>query len=124
MLKKFFASVLLFSALNVMLYEVCAENVIILDSVDGAESEYEVTQLLRVELMGDSIRFIDKDGTIAVQVYKYDYTQLTIEEKEPAAVKEPATDTPKPVAKKVLINGRIYIIFGDKTYLISGQEVK
>ncbi len=41
MLKKFFASILLFSALNVMLYEVCAENVIILDSVDGAESEYE-----------------------------------------------------------------------------------
>lgn len=28
MLKKFFASILLFSALNVMLYEVCAENVI------------------------------------------------------------------------------------------------
>lgn len=32
MLKKFFASILLFSALNVMLYEVCAENVIILDT--------------------------------------------------------------------------------------------
>ena len=41
MLKKFFSSILLFSALNVMLYEVCAENVIILDSVDGAESEYK-----------------------------------------------------------------------------------
>ncbi|MBQ6766199.1 MAG: hypothetical protein IJP50_04240 [Paludibacteraceae bacterium] len=113
MTKNFFAAMLLFSTLYVLSSDVYAEDVIILESADGAESEYETEQLLRVELMGDSIRFIDKDGTIAAQVYKYDYTQLTIEEKEPVAVKEPATDTPKPVAKKVLINGRIYITFGD-----------
>lgn len=113
MTKNFFTAILLFSTLYVLSSDVYAEDVIILESADGAESEYETEQLLRVELMGDSIRFIDKDGTIAAQVYKYDYTQLTIEEKEPVAVKEPATDTPKPVAKKVLINGRIYITFGD-----------
>lgn len=124
MLKKFFTTILLFSATYILLSEVSAENVIILESVDGAESEYETEQLLRVEFLGDSIRFIGKDETIAAQVYKFDYKQLTIEEKEPVAVTEPATDNPKPVAKKVLINGRIYIIFGDKTYLISGQEIK
>ena len=114
-------SALSFTLSNINIY---AENLIILESIEDTESEYEVENLLSVELMGDSIRFIGKDETIAAQVYKYDYKQLTIEEKEPVTVTGPATDHTKPVAKKVLINGRIYIIFGDKTYLISGQEVK
>lgn len=123
MTKNFFAAMLL-SALSFTLSNIYAENLIILESIEGTESEYEVENLLRVELDGDSIRFIGKDGTIAAQVYKYDYVQLTVEEKEPVAVNEPANSYQKPTAKKVLINGRIYIIFGDKTYLISGQEVK
>ncbi|MBQ6732221.1 MAG: hypothetical protein IJR06_03775 [Paludibacteraceae bacterium] len=44
MLKKFFTTVLLFSATYILLSEVSAENVIILESVDGAESEYETEQ--------------------------------------------------------------------------------
>lgn len=123
MTKNFFAAMLL-SALSFTLSNIYAENLIILESIEGTESEYEVENLLRVELMGDSIRFIGKDGTVAAQVYKYDYVQLTVEEKEPVAVQEAANSFQKPVAKKVLINGRVYIIFGDKTYLISGQEVK
>lgn len=112
MTKNFFAAMLL-SALSFTLSNIYAENLIILESIEDTESEYEVENLLRVELMGDSIRFIGKDETIAAQVYKYDYKQLTVEEKEPVAVTEPATDHTKPVAKKVLINGRIYITFGD-----------
>ena len=112
MTKNFFAAMLL-SALSFTLSNIYAENLIILESIEDTESEYEVENLLRVEFWGDSIRFIGKDETIAAQVYKYDYKQLTVEEKEPVAVTEPANDNPKPVAKKVLINGRIYITFGD-----------
>lgn len=112
MTKNFFAAMLL-SALSFTLSNIYAENLIILESIEDTESEYEVENLLRVEFLGDSIRFIGKDETIAAQVYKYDYKQLTVEEKEPVAVTEPANDNPKPVAKKVLINGKIYIIFGD-----------
>ena len=104
---------MLLSALSFTLSNIYAENLIILESIEDTESEYEVENLLRVEFWGDSIRFIGKDETIAAQVYKYDYKQLTVEEKEPVAVTEPANDNPKPVAKKVLINGRIYITFGD-----------
>ncbi|MBO7367030.1 MAG: hypothetical protein J6U24_00315, partial [Paludibacteraceae bacterium] len=76
MLKKFFASVLLFSALNVMLYEVCAENVIILDSVDGAESEYETVKTYSVDYVSSnpyaliqkivSLRFVTKETLYTV----------------------------------------------------------
>ncbi len=112
MTKNFFAAMLL-STLSFTLSNIYAENLIILESIEDTESEYEVENLLRVDFWGDSIRFIGKDETIAAQVYKYDYKQLTVEEKEPVAVEEAATHSHEPVAKKVLINGRIYIIVGD-----------
>ena len=100
-----------------------AENVVRLEPIAGIKTEYQVTDLLRVELIGDSIRFIAADGTLTAEVYKYNYVKLTIADK-PEGI-EPVTDNPSPVtAQKVLINGQVYILFGDKAYLINGTEVR
>ena len=100
-----------------------AENVVRLEPVAGTASEYNVVELLRVELIGDSIRFIASGGSVAAEVYKYDYVKLTIADK-PTGI-EPVTDNPSPVtAQKVLINGQVYILFGDKAYRIDGTEVR
>lgn len=115
---------LLLSALSVPFSAASAENVIKLEAVSGTESEYSVAQLLCVELMGDSIRFINTDGTVAAEVYKYDYVKLTVEEVEPSSL-ETVSDKPSPAtARKVLIDGRVYILFGDKVYLMNGAEVR
>ena len=98
-----------------------AENVVRLEPAAGTASEYSVSELLRVELMGDSIRFIAADGTVTAEVYKYDYVKLTIADK-PEAIETPA-NSQEPMAKKVLINGQVYILFGDKAYRIDGSSV-
>ena len=88
------------------------------------KTEYQVTDLLRVELMGDSIRFIAADGTVAAEVYKYDYVKLTVADKEPTAIEEPSAISNQPSAQKVLIDGQVYILFGDKAFDLRGQKVK
>jgi len=104
--------------------DVWAEDVLRLEPSSGAETEFEVLQLLRVELMGDSIRFLETDGSLAAQVYKYDYRRLVVASKETPTGAESMTQKPSDGAKKVMINGQVYIIFGDKAYLISGAEVR
>jgi hypothetical protein len=100
-----------------------AEDVVKLEPLVGAASEYSVAELLRVELMGDSIRFIADDGSVVAEVYKYDYVKLTIAD-QPEGI-DSVTGNPSPVtAQKVLINGQVYILFGDKAYLITGTEVR
>ena len=100
-----------------------AENVVRLEPAAGTASEYSVSELLRVELMGDSIRFIAADGTVTAEVYKYDYVKLTIADM-PEAI-EPVTDNPSPVsAQKILRDGQVYILFGDKAYRIDGAIVR
>ena len=118
--------ILVFSLLSLSVAVFClsAENVVRLEPAAGTGSEYSVTELLRVELIGDSIRFIATDGTVAAEVYKYDYVKLTIADKKPTGI-EPVTDNPSPVtARKILLNGQVYILFGDKAYLIDGTEVR
>ena len=100
-----------------------AEDVVRLESITGAESEYSVAQLLRVELMGDSIRFIASDGSVTAEVYKYDYVKLTIAD-QPEGIEEPSEVSHQPSAQKIVRDGRIYILFGDKAYLITGTEVR
>ena len=100
-----------------------AEDVVRLESITGAESEYSVAQLLRVELMGDSIRFIASDGSVTAEVYKYDYVKLTISD-QPTAIEEPIANSQEPIATKIIHNGQVYILFGDKAYLINGAEVR
>ena len=87
-------------------------------------SEYSVAELLRVELSGDSIRFIGTDGTLVAEVYKYDYVQLNIAD-NPTAV-EQTVNSQEPTAKcqKLIKNGQVYILFGDKLYNISGNKIK
>ena len=124
MTKKIFAAALLLSIFSFQFSPLAAENVVRLEPVAGTASEYTVTDLLRVELMGDSIRFIAADGTVAAEVYKYDYVKLTIADQEPTGI-EPITDNPSPVtAQKIILNGRVYILFGDKAYRIDGTEVR
>lgn len=65
-----------------------ADEVVRLQPVAGSASEYSVAELLRVELSGDSIRFIRTDGTLVAEVYKYDYVQLTIADTEQTAVEQ------------------------------------
>ena len=101
-----------------------AEDVLRLESNAGVETEFEVSQLLRVELTGDSIRFLETDGSLAAQVYKYDYSRLGVVSKETPTDAESTTPKTSDGAKKVMINGQVYIIFGDKAYLISGAEVR
>lgn len=90
----------------------------------GLASEYSVAELLRVELSGDSIRFIGTDGTLVAEVYKYDYVQLNIAD-NPTAV-EQTVNSQEPTAKcqKLIKNGQVYILFGDKLYNISGNKIK
>ena len=118
-MKKIFAALLLI--FHFPLSIVHSENVVCLEPAAGIASEYKVTELLRVELMGDSIRFIAADGTVTAEVYKYDYVKLTIADK-PEAIETPA-NSQEPMAKKVLINGQVYILFGDKAYRIDGSSV-
>ena len=94
-----------------------------MEPIAGTETEYQVTDLLRVELIGDSIRFIATDGTVAAEVYKYDYVKLTIADK-PQAIENTNDLSPMTTATKILLNGQVYILFGDKAYLIDGTEVR
>ena len=102
-----------------------ADEVVRLEPVAGSASEYSVAELLRVELSGDSIRFIRTDGTLVAEVYKYDYVQLTIADTEQTAV-EQTVNSQEPTAKcqKLIKNGQVYILFGDKLYNISGNKIK
>lgn len=101
-----------------------ADEVVRLEPVAGSASEYSVAELLRVELSGDLIRFIGTDGTLVAEVYKYDYVQLTIAD-TPTAV-EQTVNSQEPTAKcqKLIKNGQVYILFGDKLYNISGNKIK
>ena len=115
--------ILVFSLLSLSFCIAQAEDVVRLEAAAGTASEYSVTELLRVELMGDSIRFIAADGTVTAEVYKYDYVKLTIADK-PTAIEEPTANSQEPMAKKILLNGQVYILFGDKAYRIDGTEVR
>ena len=64
--------ILVFCLLSLSFCLAQAEDVVRLESATGTASEYSVTELLRVELIGDSIRFIATDGTVAAEVYKYE----------------------------------------------------
>ena len=123
MTKKIYAALLLLSIFSFQFSPLAAENVVRLEPVAGTAGEYSVAELLRVELMGDSIRFIATDGTVAAEVYKYDYIKLTIADK-PTAIEEPTANSQQLMATKVLINGQVYILFGDKAYRIDGTEVR
>ena len=98
-----------------------AQDVVRLESASGTGSEYSVAELLRVELSGDYIRFIARDGSVAAEVYKYDYVKLTIADKEPTAVEQPTANGQQPMARKVIMNGQVYILLGDKAYRIDGS---
>ena len=117
---------LFFSLLSLSAAVFClagAENVVRLEPTAGTANEYSVAELLRVELTGDYIRFIGTDGTQVAEVYKYDYVKLTIAD-QPTAV-EPVTGNPSPVtAQKIILDGQVYILFGDKAYRIDGSSVK
>ena len=124
MRKYFFAVTLLLSIFTFHLSPLAAENVVRLEAAAGTGSEYSVAELLRVELTGDYIRFIGSDGTQVAEIYKYDYVKLTLAEKEASAV-EPVTGNPSPVtAQKIILDGQVYILFGDKAYRIDGSSVK
>jgi len=123
MIKKIFAALLLL-VFSIQFSAVSAEEVVRLEPAAGTGSEYRVADLLRVELNGDYIRFIAQDGTPVAEVYKYDYVKLTIADKEPTAVEQPTANGQQPMARKVIMNGQVYILFGDKAYLISGTPVR
>ena len=118
-MKKIFLIVLLFSFAYL-----CAEDVVRLEGPAGAESEYAVADLLHVELIGDSIRFIGMNGSVVAEVYKYDYIRLTVGDNQPAELETQQVAGQNVMAQKVLINGQVYILFGDKVYSIQGIQVK
>ena len=101
-----------------------AENVVRLEPTAGTASEYSVAELLRVELTGDYIRFIGTDGTQVAEVYKYDYVKLTVAEKEQTGVEQSAISSQQSVARKIILNDQVYILFGDKAYRIDGTKVR
>ena len=102
------------------------ESVVRIESSDGTSTEYEVDQLLRVELMGDSIRFIASDGSVAAEVYKYDYVRLIVDKHGEQAIESTPFHSNKGLgeAYKILQNGQVYILWGEKLYTLQGQEVK
>ena len=117
-------AVLLLLIVNCQLSIVNSENVVRLEPTAGTASEYSVAELLRVELTGDYIRFIGTDGTQVAEVYKYDYVKLTIAEKETTGVEQSAISNQQSVAQKIILDGQVYILFGDKAYRIDGSSVK
>jgi len=123
MTKKIFA-VLLLLVFSIQNSAVRADEVVRLTPAEGAASEYSVAELLRVELAGDSIRFIGTDGTLVAEVYKYDYVQLTIADTGASAVEQTSAETQQLKARKLMQNGQVYILFGDKLYNISGNKIK
>ena len=123
-MKKIFAVLLLLLTINCQLSTVNCENVVRLEAAAGTGSEYSVAELLRVELAGDYIRFIGTDGTQVAEVYKYDYVKLTVADKQPTAVEQSAISNQQSVAQKIIMNGQVYILFGDKAYRIDGTEVR
>jgi len=98
-----------------------AQDVVRLESASGTGSEYSVAELLRVELSGDYIRFIARDGSVAAEVYKYDYVKLTVDGKQSSAVETAEENAQPSVARKVIMNGQVYILLGDKAYRIDGS---
>jgi len=112
------------SIVNCQLSTLHASDVVRLEPASGSASEYKVAGLLRVELDGDYIRFIESDGSLAAEVYKYDYVKLTVTKKQPTAVEPASGSVKQPMAQKVIMNGQVYILFGDKAYLISGTNVR
>ena len=116
-------AVLLLLIVNCQLSIVNSENVVRLEPTAGTANEYSVAELLRVELTGDYIRFIGTDGTQVAEVYKYDYVKLTIAD-QPTAVEQPMANSQQPTAKKIILDGQVYILFGDKAYRIDGSSVK
>ena len=123
-MKRIFILLSLFTVYLSLSLSARADEVIRLQTADGTGSEYSIAELLRVELNGDYIRFIAQDGTPVAEVYKYDYVKLTIADKEPTAVEQPTANGQQPMARKVIMNGQVYILFGDKAYLISGTPVR
>ena len=115
--------ILVFCLLSFVFCLAQADEVVRLEPAAGTTSEYNVVELLRVELMGDSIRFIATDGTVAAEVYKYDYVKLTIADK-PEGIEKTNDQSPITNAVKVIRNGQVYILFGDKAYRIDGTEVR
>lgn len=101
-----------------------ADEVVRLEPLAGSASEYSVAELLRVELSGDSIRFIGTDGTLVAEVYKYDYVQLTIADTPTAVEQKVNSQEPTAKCQKLIKNGQVYILFGDKLYNISGNKIK
>ena len=106
-----------------------ADEVVRLEPLAGSASEYSVAELLRVELSGDSIRFIGTDGTLVAEVYKYDYVQLTIADTETTGVEQTCQtkdnrQKTKEECWKLIKNGQVYILLGDKLYNISGNKIK
>lgn len=122
MIRKFFA-VLLLLVVSIQYSALRADEVVRLQPVAGSVSEYSVAQLLRVELIGDSIRFIGADGTLVAEVYKFDYVQLTIADTE-TAVEQTEFRSRNSEARKLIKDGQVYILFGDKLYNISGNKIK
>ena len=128
MTKKIFAAVLLF-VFSIQYSAVRADDVVRLTPVAGTASEYSVAELLRVELNGDFIRFIGTDGTLVAEVYKYDYVQLTIADTETTGVEQTCQtkdnrQKTKEECRKLIKNGQVYILFGDKLNNISGNKIK
>ena len=100
------------------------DKVVHLEPIAGEDIEYQVSELLRVEFEGDSIRFIATDGTLIAEVYKYDYTRLEVVKKSPTGIDDSTTNDQRQTARKVLINGQVYILFGDKLFTIQGANAE
>ena len=123
-MKKIFFPLLVFAFSLADSVSAQEEQVVRIESSELAPVEYEVAALLRVELMGDSIRFIASDGTVAAEVYKYDYVRLLLTSKQSEGVADPAGTSLTLQARKIIYNGQVYILWGEKIYTLQGQEVK
>ena len=123
MMKKFFVAAVLLCAVGISALR--ADDVVRLQPAAGSPNEYSVAELLRVELAGDSIRFIGTDGALVAEVYKYDYVQLTIADSATTGIGGvQSTDRCADRAQKVIRDGQVYILFGDKAYRMDGTKVK
>jgi len=123
MRKSIFVAMVLI-AISCHLSAVRAEKIVRLEPQTGTEVAYQVADLLHVDLMGDSIRFIEQDGSLAAEVYKYDYVKLLIADDEDPTGIENTNANANAKAVKIIRDGQVYILWGDKAYRIDGTEVR
>jgi len=93
--------------------------------VAGAESEVALKSLQKVVFTQDSVVLISATDGEATPMYKYDYQSILFADSStPTEIEKPTPDPSLNGGKKVIRDGRLYIMFEGRMYDVLGRRVK